>query len=132
MSGAGVEGSRQMVRQGAWRNQHGIETQVEIGMFRVRHQPCIGGIDDAFLLARRYGVGGGVQRGTGLDLDEGQQAASLGDDVDLTVGCPETSGQKSSDSANRWSLVREGRSYRRFPLAISDTILPSKMNIARV
>ena len=57
------------------RNQDGVETQVEFGMLGMRHQPALRGIDDARLLARRHGVGGVIEAGAGLDLDEGEQIA---------------------------------------------------------
>src|ERR1700694_5314518 len=74
-SGAGVERRQQMPRQPPRRNQHGVETQVEFGMFGMGHQPGLGGLDDARLLARRHRVGGVVEAAAGLDLDEGQEIA---------------------------------------------------------
>ena len=54
------------------RNQHGVETQIEFGMFGMRHQPRLRGIDDAPLLARRHRIGGLIEAGAGLDLDKDQ------------------------------------------------------------
>ena len=42
-----------MARQTPRRNQHGVETQIKFGMFGMRHQPGLGGIDNPLLLARR-------------------------------------------------------------------------------
>jgi len=39
-----------MARQTPRRNQHGVETHIKFGMFWMRHQPGLGGIDDAALL----------------------------------------------------------------------------------
>ena len=42
-----------MARQAARRNQDGVESELEFGMFGMRHQPGLRRIDDARLLARR-------------------------------------------------------------------------------
>ena len=72
-----------MARQLARRNQHRVETELEIGMFGMRHQPALRGIDNALLLARRHRIGRIVETGAGLDLDEDNQIAPSRDDVDL-------------------------------------------------
>ena len=64
-----------MARELARRNQHGVETKFKFGMFGVRHQPGLGGCDDAGLLARGNGVSGVIKASPGLDLDEGQKIA---------------------------------------------------------
>src|ERR1700704_2508189 len=82
-SGAGVERRQQMARQTPGRNQHGVETQLEFGMFGMRHQPDLGGIDDTGLLARRYRIGGLIQAGARPNLDKGQQVSLPRHEVDL-------------------------------------------------
>src|SRR6266404_7685077 len=89
-SGAGVERRQQMARQAPRRNQHGVETQLEFGMLGMRHQPGLRGVDDSRLLARRHRIGGLIQAGAGLDLDERQQIAPPRDDVDLAIGRAKT------------------------------------------
>src|SRR5215510_13431524 len=84
--GAGVEGCQEMAWQAPWRNQHGVETHLEFCMLGMRHQPCLRGIDDALLLARRHGPGGVVEAGTGLDLDKGDQIALACHQVNLAIG----------------------------------------------
>src|ERR1700738_1301799 len=69
-SGAGVESRQQMARQPPRRNQDSVETELEFGVFGVRHQPGLCGSDDARLLARRHRIGGVIEAGAGLDLDE--------------------------------------------------------------
>src|SRR5689334_563229 len=81
--GAGVECRQQMAWQAPRRNQHGVETHVEFCMLGMRHQPCLRGIDDALLLARRYRPCGVVEAGAGLDLDKGDQIALARHEVDL-------------------------------------------------
>jgi len=56
-----------MARQMPRRNQHGVKTKIEIGMFGMRHQPGLGGGNDARLLAWRYRKGGLIEAGAGLD-----------------------------------------------------------------
>ena len=65
----------------------------EIGMFGMRHQPGLRGIDDALLLARRHRIGGVIEAGARLDLDEGQQIAPARHDVDLAIGRAKALGQ---------------------------------------
>ena len=50
-----------MAWQTARRNQHGVEAQIILGMFRMRHQPDLRRRDDARLLARRYRIGGFIE-----------------------------------------------------------------------
>lgn len=77
-----------MARQTPRRNQHGVETQLEFGMFGMRHQPGPCRIDDAPLLARRHRIGGLLETGPGLDLDKDQEVAAADDQVDLAKrGC---------------------------------------------
>jgi hypothetical protein len=64
-----------MARQTPGRNQHGVETELEFGMFGMRHQPGLRGIDNALLLARCHRVGCLIEAGAGLDLDKRQQVA---------------------------------------------------------
>src|ERR1700694_5410073 len=85
-SGAGVEGRQQMARQTPRRNQHGVETQLEIGVFGMRHQPGLRGSYDALLLTRRHRIGCVIETGPGLDLDKRQQIAPARHDVDLAMG----------------------------------------------
>src|SRR3984957_21295003 len=85
-SGAGVERRQQMARQSPRRNQHGVETQLQFGMFGMRHQPGLRGLDDALLLTRRHRIGGVIEAAAGLDLDKGDQVAPLRHDVDLAIG----------------------------------------------
>jgi hypothetical protein len=59
-----------MARQASRRNQHGVETKLEFGMFGMRHQPGVRGCDDARLLARGDGVSGVIEAVACLDLDE--------------------------------------------------------------
>src|SRR5689334_6601757 len=75
------------------RNQDGVESQLKFSMLGMRHQPGLRGVDDARLLAWRYRIGGVIEPGAGLDLDEGDQAALSGDDIDLAIGGFETLGQ---------------------------------------
>ena len=44
------------------------------------------GVDDARLLARRHRIGGLIEAGAGLDLDEGEQIALARHQVDLAIG----------------------------------------------
>src|SRR5882757_655351 len=79
-----------MARQMPGRNQDGVETQLEFGMFGMRHQPGLRRLDDARLLARRHRIGGVIEAGAGLDLDEGHQVAPPRHDVDLAIGRAKT------------------------------------------
>ena len=54
-----------MAWQTPGRNQHGVESELEFGMFGMRHQPGLRGIDDARLLARRYRIGRVIEAGRG-------------------------------------------------------------------
>jgi hypothetical protein len=44
-------------------------------MLGMRHQPGLGGGDNARLLARRHRIGGVIQAGARLDLDKRHQIA---------------------------------------------------------
>lgn len=70
--------------QTSGRNQDGVEAQGAAGKFRTAAQESLGGAADAVLLARSDGLGGLLQGGAGLDLDEGQNAAAPHDQVDFT------------------------------------------------
>ena len=70
------------------RNQDGVKTKLKFGMLGMRHQPPLRGVDDAPLLARRHRIGGVIEAGAGLDLDEGQSPSAPGDDVDLAARHP--------------------------------------------
>jgi len=67
-------------------NQYCVKSQLEIGVFGMRHQPGLRCSDDALLLARRYRIGGLIETGARLDLDERQQIAPPRHDVDLAIG----------------------------------------------
>ena len=53
------------------RNQDGVKSQLKFGMLGMRHQPPLRGIDDAGLLTWSHGIGGVIEAGSCLDLDEG-------------------------------------------------------------
>ena len=69
------------------------KSQLKFGMLGMRHQPALRGIDDARLLARRHRVGGVIEAGAGLDLDEGDQIALLRHQIDLAIGGAEALGE---------------------------------------
>src|SRR4051794_4408741 len=56
-------------------NQYCVKSQLEIGVFGMRHQPGLRCSDDALLLARGHRIGGLIETGARLDLDERQQIA---------------------------------------------------------
>jgi hypothetical protein len=72
------------------RNQDHVETKLEIGMLGMRHEPALGGIDDAALLARRHRKGRFIKACAGPRLDKGDEVAALRDDIDLAVRGAET------------------------------------------
>src|SRR5258708_37170074 len=84
-----------MARQAPRRNQDRVKTQLKFGMFGMRHQPALRGVDDARLLARRDRERRLVQAGAGLDLDEGYEIAPPGDDIDLAMGPPKPFGENA-------------------------------------
>src|SRR4051794_31593212 len=84
-SGAGIECRRQMARQASGRNQHGVKTQFEFGMFGMVRQPGLRGVDDALLLARRHRPGRVIDAGPGLDLDKGNQVSPARNDIDFAI-----------------------------------------------
>ena len=67
------------------RNQNGIETQVKFCMLGMRHQPPLRGVDDARLLARRHRIGGVIETGAGLDLDDLLRSSLARDSVKDSV-----------------------------------------------
>ena len=75
-----------MARQTPRRNQHGVETQFEFRMLGMRHSQACAAAMMRCLLARRHRIGGVIQAGAGLDLDERHQVAPARDDVDLADG----------------------------------------------
>src|SRR3954447_8178915 len=89
-SGARVERCQQMPRKPSGRNQHGVKTQIEIGMFGMRHQPGLCSRDDAGLLTRRDGVGRLIEARAGLDFNERHQIESPRDNVDLAIARAKT------------------------------------------
>src|SRR6476619_5942570 len=82
----GVEGCQEMAWQASWCNRHGVETHLEFCMLGMRDQPCLRGIDDALLLARRHGINRLIEAGARLDLDKGDQIALSRHQVDLAIG----------------------------------------------
>src|ERR1700757_4974014 len=82
-----------MARQTPRRNQDCVKTQLEFGIFGMRREPGLRGIDDAPLLPRRHGERGIVERRARLDLDKGQQIAPPDDQIDLAMGRTETLGE---------------------------------------
>jgi hypothetical protein len=68
------------------RNRDRVKTQLEFGMFGMRGEPGLRGIDDPRLLAWRHRKGRLVQACAGLDLDQGQNFSPFSDDIDLAVG----------------------------------------------
>src|SRR5690349_6692500 len=82
-----------MARQAPWRNQDRVETQLQFGIFGMRGKPGLRRIDDARLLPGRYRERGIIERGAGLDLDKGEQVASLDDQIDLAMGRAEPLGE---------------------------------------
>src|SRR5207248_11174224 len=84
-SGARVERCQQMPRKPSRRNQHGIKTQIEIGMFGMRHQPGLCSRDDANLLARGGCVSCLLEARAGIELDERHQMAPTRYNVHLAI-----------------------------------------------
>src|SRR5229473_5817125 len=84
-----------MARQAPRRNQDRVKTQLKFGMFGMRYQPALRGVDDARLLARRDRERRLVQAGAGLDLNEGYEIAPPGDDIDLAMGRPKPFGENA-------------------------------------
>ena len=74
-----------MGRQPLRRNENNIETQLEIRMLGMRHQPDFGCRNDALLLLRGHCIGGIVQGCAGFDFDEREEIASPGDDIDFAM-----------------------------------------------
>src|SRR5689334_11739287 len=85
LSGRGVECRQQMAWKSPRRNQHHVEWQFKLRMLGMRYEPALGGIDDTLLLAVRHGIGGIIEAGTRLDLDESDQIALARHDVDLAM-----------------------------------------------
>src|SRR5215471_2944547 len=85
---AGVERRGDMTRNTAGRHQHGIETDIADAIIGVLREPRLGGGGDAQALAIGDRPCGVVQPVAGLDLDEHQQAAAAGDDVDFADRAP--------------------------------------------
>ena len=82
-----------MAWQTPWRNQDGVKSQLKFGMLGMRHQPPLRGVDDARLLARRHRIGGVIEAGAGLDLDEGDQIALPRHQVDLAKDTGDSDGE---------------------------------------
>src|SRR5215471_21744253 len=87
-SAAGVKRRGDMTRNTAGRHQHGIEANIADAVIGVLREPDLGGGGDAQPLAIRDRPCGVVQSVAGLDLDEHQQAAAAGDDVDFADRAP--------------------------------------------
>src|SRR3546814_4406402 len=82
-----------MARELAWHQQHGIEAQIQSGEIGVTLQEVLCRAPDAALLARPDRLAGGDQGVPVLHLDDGQDAAAAGDQVDLADRAAETLGQ---------------------------------------
>ena len=66
------------------RNQHGVETKFEIGMFGcVISQACA--VAMMRCVARRDRIGGVIESGAGLDLDEGEKLSPPRHNIDLAM-----------------------------------------------
>ena len=81
-------------------------------MLGMRHQPPLGGIDDALLLARRHRIGRIVETGAGLDLDDLLRSSLARDSVkDSVAHAVELSGRPRREVyARALELAKEGRS----------------------
>src|SRR3546814_15266685 len=81
-----------MARELAWHQQHGIEAQIQSGEIGVTMQEVLCRAPDAALLARPDRLAGGDQGVPVLHLDDCQDAAAAGDQVDLAHQATDTPG----------------------------------------
>lgn len=72
-----------MNRPAPGRDQHGVEADVASGQLRMAGEKQASGLGDAAALARPDGFAGRAEIAARLDLDEEDQLAAPGDDVDL-------------------------------------------------
>ena len=93
------------------RNQDGVKSQLKFGMLGMRHQPALRGVDDALLLARRHRIGGLIEAGTCLDLDDLLRSSLARDSVkDSVAHAVELSGRPRREVyARALELAKEVR-----------------------
>jgi hypothetical protein len=72
-----------MARQVPRRNQDRVKTQLEFGLFGMRGELGLCGIDDPPPASVASPQRPPRQAAAGLDLDEGQKISPFGDDIDL-------------------------------------------------
>ena len=84
----------QVARQPARDDEHGVDQVIVAGAHVARRQPLGGDRDPAQPVAVER-EGGGVDARTSLDLDERQDPAAAGDDIDLAARNPRPPGEDS-------------------------------------
>ena len=84
----------QVARQPARDDEQGVDPDIVAGAHVARRQPLGGDRDPAQPVAVER-EGGGVDARTSLDLDERQDPAAAGDDIDLAARNPRPPGEDS-------------------------------------